>query len=46
MTNIIQWSSEKSVFIGTVKKILKRNDFEGDFIEPYYPTDDTVKDIG
>lgn len=41
-----QWSSEKSVVIGTVKKILKRNDFEGDFIEPYYPTDDTVKDLG
>lgn len=41
-----QWSSEKSVVIGTVKKILKRNDFEGDFIEPYYPTEDTVKDLG
>jgi transcription antitermination protein NusB len=41
-----QWSSEKSVVIGTVKKILKRNDFEGDFIEPYYPTDETVKDLG
>ena len=27
-----QWSSEKSVVIGTVKKILKRNDFEGEFI--------------
>jgi N utilization substance protein B len=41
-----QWSSEKSVVIGTVKKILKRNDFGGDFIEPYYPTDETVKDLG
>lgn len=41
-----QWSSEKSVVIGTVKKILKRNDFEGDFIEPYYPTDETIIDLG
>jgi N utilization substance protein B len=41
-----QWSSEKSVVIGTVKKILKRNDFEGDFIQPYYPTDETVIDLG
>ena len=41
-----QWSSEKSVVIGTVKKILKRDDFEGDFIEPYYPTDETIIDLG
>ena len=41
-----QWSSEKSVVIGTVKKILKRNDFDGDFIQPYYPTDETVIDLG
>ena len=41
-----QWSSEKSVVIGTVKKILKRDNFEGDFIQPYYPTDETVIDLG
>ena len=41
-----QWSSEKSVVIGTVKKILKRANFEGNFIESYYPGDDTVKELG
>ncbi|MEZ4906359.1 MAG: transcription antitermination factor NusB [Saprospiraceae bacterium] len=41
-----QWTSEKSVVIGTVKKIIKRSNFDGNFIESYYPDDDTIKELG
>lgn len=41
-----QWTSEKSVVIGTVKKIIKRDSFENDFIQSYYPDTDTVTDLG
>lgn len=41
-----QWTSEKSVVIGSVKKIIKRDSFEDDFIQSFYPTSDTVTDLG
>lgn len=41
-----QWSSEKSVVIGAVKKVLKQETFEGDFIEPYYPSDEAITELG
>ena len=44
--NYYQWISEKSVVIGAVKKVLKRNDFEGDFLLEYTPGMETTYDFG
>lgn len=44
--NYYQWISEKSVVIGAVKKVLKRTDFEGDFLEEYTPGLETTYDFG
>ena len=41
-----QWASEKSVVIGAVKKVLKRNDFTDDFAMEYYPPKETSIDFG
>ncbi len=41
-----QWISEKSVVIGAVKKVLKRDTFEDDFINDYLPSDETIKEFG
>jgi len=41
-----QWISEKSVVIGAVKKVLKRNEFGEDFINDYLPSTETIKDFG
>jgi N utilization substance protein B len=41
-----QWTSEKSVVIGSVKKVLKLDSFENDFIQTFYPDSDAVKDLG
>ncbi len=41
-----QWISEKSVVIGAVKKVLKRDTFEEDFINDYLPSDETIKEFG
>ena len=41
-----QWGSEKSVVIGAVKKVLKRNDFKNDFVTEYYPPKETTHDFG
>ncbi|HHH52165.1 MAG TPA: hypothetical protein ENK91_00765 [Bacteroidetes bacterium] len=41
-----QWISEKSVVIGAVKKVLKRTDFEDDFILEYIPSKETTEVFG
>ncbi len=41
-----QWISEKSVVIGAVKKVLKRDTFEEDFINDYLPSNETIKEFG
>lgn len=41
-----QWICEKSVVIGAVKKVLKRNEFEGDFLNDYTPGVETTYDFG
>ncbi len=41
-----QWISEKSVVIGSVKKVIKRKQFEGEFINEYLPLKETTHDFG
>ena len=41
-----QWISEKSVVIGAVKKVIKRNNFEPEFIYDYLPQKETTHDFG
>ncbi len=41
-----QWISEKSVVIGSVKKVIKRNEFEDEFINDYLPQRETTHDFG
>jgi len=41
------WEDDKSLIIGTIKKILKAQpDDSGSFIEQYYPDNGTIKDYG
>ncbi len=41
-----QWISEKSVVIGSVKKVLKRETFEDEFINDYLPANETINEFG
>ena len=41
-----QWISEKSVVIGAVKKVIKREQFEDDFINQYLPQKETTHEFG
>lgn len=41
-----QWISEKSVVIGSVKKVIKREHFEENFINDYLPLKETTHDFG
>jgi len=41
-----QWISEKSVVIGAVKKVLKRDTFGDDFINDYLPAPETITEFG
>ena len=41
-----QWISEKSVVIGSVKKVLKREAFEDEFINDYLPANETINEFG
>lgn len=40
------WTSEKSIVIGAVKKVLKNDRMESDFYEEHYPDKPTTKDFG
>lgn len=42
----LHWFDEKSLIVGTLKKILKAQPSKGDFIKEYYPDDDTIKVYG
>lgn len=42
----LHWFDEKSLVVGTLKKILKAQPIEGPFIEQYFPDDDTIKEYG
>jgi N utilization substance protein B len=41
-----QWISEKSVVIGSVKKVIKREQFEDGFINDYLPQRETTHEFG
>jgi N utilization substance protein B len=40
------WSSEKSIVIGSVKKVLKNTQLESDFYEEFYPDKPTTREFG
>ena len=44
--HFLHWFDEKSLIVGTLKKILKAQPAQGDFIMEYYPDDDTIKVYG
>jgi len=43
----LNWIDDKSLVIGSIKKVIKGLPITSvDFLKPYYPDDDTVKDYG
>lgn len=45
--NFANWEDDKSLIIGAIKKILKSQPTDNDdFLNEYYPEDETVKDYG